>query len=248
MKYNYLINIIGLRRSGIHAQIRWFAGHFNKSLFINDSSKALYSSYPVKKIFKDTKGDGKVCNKNESADAIILGHEEISPGGFVNKFKCNKFQTALSNLSVKKIINVMMLRDPYNHFASRTTLSKMVKPAYADLYRPYMDEFDGKTTFLKDAFGNNFLIVLYNKWFLDAEYRKEISEYFGIPHSDSGLNFMMPYGGGSSFDRMKSSTSAQSMDVLNRWKKLRENEEYMQFFKDNPDIDKFSRRVFGIPT
>ncbi|MFC1884490.1 hypothetical protein ACFL2O_06955 [Thermodesulfobacteriota bacterium] len=63
-------------------------------------------------------------------------------------------------------------------------------------------------------------VVLFDRWFSDAEYRRSICEKLGIPFTDAGLNEVARFGNGSSFDARKYDGRAQEMDVLNRWKEF----------------------------
>ena len=60
-------------------------------------------------------------------------------------------------------------------------------------------------------------VVLFDRWFSDTEYRRSICRKLAIPFTDAGLNEVVHFGSGSSFDGRRYNGKAQEMDVLNRW-------------------------------
>jgi len=60
-------------------------------------------------------------------------------------------------------------------------------------------------------------VISFNQWFQDEEYRKRICAELCIPFTDEGLNEVMAYGNGSSFDARRYNGKAQDMGVLERW-------------------------------
>ena len=90
----------------------------------------------------------------------------------------------------------------------------------------------GETNFLP----NPKTVVLYDKWFSSKKYREEISEKLDLKHTDKRLNIVMKIGigrsWGSSFDQMKKKNEAQSMDVLNRWVEVENDERFQKLQKD----------------
>ena len=86
--------------------------------------------------------------------------------------------------------------------------------------------------------------VNYNKWFASEEYRKELCQRLKIPHSDTGLEDVGAFGGGSSFEGMSSHGQASRMDVFNRWKAIEGEPGLRRLFMD--EIRELNYRYFEI--
>ena len=87
--------------------------------------------------------------------------------------------------------------------------------SFMDLKTQYELEALEATNILK-----NKIIIIYDKWFVDIEYRKQIAGKLGLEFTDNGLNYV--WKARSSFHDAKSDIQqkAQKMDVLNRYKYL----------------------------
>ncbi|MEI6860923.1 MAG: hypothetical protein WCL04_01560 [Verrucomicrobiota bacterium] len=119
--------------------------------------------------------------------------------------------------------NLLILRDPYNLFASRIRKAGWLdNPCYARetgalferpiiLWKEHAREFLGDTAHLE-----NKVPIYFNSWFGSEAYRRHICGRLKMPHSDAGLSRVTEYGGGSSFDRTAYDHKAGQMNVLNR--------------------------------
>jgi hypothetical protein len=140
--------------------------------------------------------------------------------------------------------DVLLLRDPFNLFASRLKSRKIAvkenDQSMVSAWLNYAKEFLGETHHLK----HHKICINYNDWFLNLEYRKQLAESLGLEFSDAGMDEVSRYGGGSSFNRQDLQGKARQMDVLNRWKYFADDPAYRQLF-DNPEIFEYSERIFG---
>lgn len=148
--------------------------------------------------------------------------------------------------------DVLLLRDPFNLFASRLKKEDDVienryslrveseRKTLIRLWKEYAKEFLGDTNFLP-----NKVTISYNHWFLDENYRKSLADKLGLDFSDETMNKVLPVGGGSSFDRTSKDASGTSMKVLDRWKHYQNEEIYKSIFKSDPEIIELSNRIFG---
>jgi hypothetical protein len=69
-----------------------------------------------------------------------------------------------------------------------------------------------------------FVYVSFNAWFSSQDYRQGLAERLGLPFSDRGLDTVSAIGGGSSFDGLSFKGRAQSMNVLERWKEMMDDD------------------------
>jgi len=157
------------------------------------------------------------------------------------------------NLSKRKSYLIIILRDPFNLFASRCNQrhlkrqSKSKIKEIANMWKQHAKEFLGETNYFKDK-----ICINYNEWFKNANYRKDISEKIGGRHSDRKINIMPKHGDGSSFVRQdkRYTKNAQKLDVLNRWpffiskQKNEHRKKFIFVFKDQELVD-LSHKIFG---
>ena len=96
--------------------------------------------------------------------------------------------------------NVVLLRDPYNLFASLIKKGeRFSRPqSIINKWNEHAREYLGYTNYLSHRVG-----VSYNSWFKDVEYREEIAQHLGLDFTDAGLNSVPLFGRGSSFDGQK---------------------------------------------
>lgn len=156
-------------------------------------------------------------------------------------------------LKDSKKIKVLLIRDPFNFFASRLKmLSDMVEQGVQNpiqkigwngilkLWKMYAREYLGETNFLGRK-----VTINYNSWFTDSIYRNEIAERcLKIANQDKGLQEVSEHGRGSSFDYLNFEGSAQKMEVTERWRYFLDNDLYLGLFRD-AEILSLSDRIFG---
>jgi hypothetical protein len=81
---------------------------------------------------------------------------------------------------------------------------------------------------------SRFTIISYDAWFSDKIYRMKIgaSLQLELDPTDEKINHLSHHGGGSSFDGMSFLNEPKSMRVLERWKNMREDPDYLSILKD----------------
>ena len=237
----YEIRVFGLKRSGNHAIINWILGMIpNNCVFINNLSG-----------FKDPlkqKIDGRIINRNlKKEDSILYNYEDFNIAQLKNKPLLPNNCILRTQLHRKKF-NVMILRDPYNMFASRLKTKKgggrniVIKNAnkIRDRWCIYAKEYLRETNFL----GSDKVIVNFNKWFKEEEYRRKLSKVLGLDFSDKNLNIVSKYGSGSSFDNVIFNGNAQSMDILNRWQTITNNKIFKELC-NHKKTWQLSKQIYG---
>lgn len=246
------IRVVGLRRSGNHGIIIWLRRHYDRHiLHLNNVSpmrnpyRQLYQNYSTKeKLKQEAKG---IFSKKE---CLIYNYENYTLDSIVNS-KCEKNHDIYLGKSASRS-DLLILRDPYNMFASirKGQLQKKSNHNYlktypknqksiSELWLDYAKEFLGETNYLKQ----NRVMLNYNQWVCDQEYRKNIAKKLDFNFCDTGFNVVKNYGGGSSFDGTKFNNQATKMDVLNRWQNFIDDPEYRQMF--NSEIMEYSQKIFG---
>jgi hypothetical protein len=108
-----------------------------------------------------------------------------------------------------------------------------------ELFKAYAREYLGDTRFLP-----NKIAINYNRWFTDPEYRESVAAALHLTSADKGLDGVAKWGSGSSFDGTTFDGKARDMRVLERWKALTDDEQYMDLI-DDPELHSLSERIFG---
>jgi len=91
---------------------------------------------------------------------------------------------------------------------------------------------------------NNKIVINYNQWFIDVDYRQQLAKQLNVKFSDAGFNDVKGQGGGSSFDGIAFRGKAAEMDILNRWKVFADQPQYQKLI-DNTELQDYSKRIFG---
>ena len=97
------------------------------------------------------------------------------------------------------------------------------------LWISYAEEFVGKTEILN----YEKVYVNFNRWHMDASYRKQLAEQMGFDFTDAGREQVRGYGGGSSFDERAMDNQGSKMDILSRWRVFESDQQFWQLFRDD---------------
>ncbi|NEN90938.1 MAG: hypothetical protein F6K48_19295 [Okeania sp. SIO3H1] len=248
------IRVVGMRRTGNHAIINWIKGQqTGKIEFWNDLKVNINA---LRQKYENLRENYPFVKK----DCLIRSYEDYTLQEITNWIFESKHDLYFGKSGTR--YEVLILRDPFNLFASRlkNRLQKEKNNLYlgessygnnflsvrnpnktvADLWINYAKEYLGETNYLKQ----NKICINYNQWFTDVEYRRNIADKLQMEFSDVGINKVAGQGGGSSFEGKEFDGKATSMDVLNRWQKVADNPRYRELF-NNQKILKYSERIFG---
>jgi hypothetical protein len=247
------LRIIGLRRTGNHTVAEWIkAQQFGKIEHLNNLDvrcnpyrykyEHLVDYYPEHRKWADnhylplSKGDfGQF-------DCLICGYEDHTLSSICDPLS-EKFHDIYFGKS-KERFDLLILRDPFNLFASRFKGGmidvKSKRLTAVDLWIQYAKEFLGETNHLNQKK----ILINYNQWVSDIDYRKKLSLRLGLLFSDTGLRKVASLGGGSSFDGQAMNGRGNQMSVLERWKHFQHNETYRAIFQ-NQSLIHYARTIFG---
>lgn len=244
------IRFVGLRRSGNHAVLNWIAGLFDGPIcFVNDISNQPY-------VGDDQRCDPLPSIMNERKASLsddhylrLISFEDTR----LVAIKSETFSKLFDSQASQKRIDIILLRDPYNTFASRLKLKRdqpnnpftkfMLKPCglpLPELWKRYAHEFIGTTNHLeRDKISINF-----NRWVVDESYRWELCEQIGGDFRDDHKEQIPFYGFGSSFNHLEFNGWASHMQLDRRWREFVNDDEYSSLFCD-PTVLELSDAIFG---
>lgn len=254
---NIEIRFSGLQRSGNHAVINWIANQAgNKVCFLNNVLP-LNNVNPFKSCYNNvlTKFSEKIDIKSESLgkftfkDCLIHNYEDqlltdVASTDFENN------HDLYVGKSLKRF-DVIILRDPFNMFASRLSMTRSESGYFNDsipldsiryrdvlvaVWKMYAKEYLKITNSLNQTK----IPINFNKWVIDIEYRKLIISKLGLIFTDKGFkNQSVP----SSFENQDKALK-NTMGIFNRWKSFKDDEFYKGIFKDL-ELIHLSKRIFG---
>jgi hypothetical protein len=253
-------------RSGQHAVIHWLFGQIKEPIyFCND---ILCYSGDKARIERGVWIKGGKHPPVKIFPWYAYNVEDISIKK-IRKIK-KEYKNVFNIVPPKKKKKVLIIRDPFNLFASRYRFfyrmnllraesGKLpLKPNHKtngnseiswyqknaiQRWKEYACEALGETNYL----GNNKVIINYNHWFKHKRSRREISENMGLNFSDVKLNYVPKNGYGSSFDLDTMNGKAQQMKVLQRWKRLHKSPEVTRLFND-VELIRLSLRLWPVLT
>ena len=259
------VRILGLRRSGNHPIINWIGKQIQgQAVFMNHVrplENPYRAQYESQLIFGNnlSQQDWKYrdtdwwkqekVGKFSFKDCLIYSYEDQELDKIAHPSFERKHDLYLGKSEER--YDVIVMRDPFNLFASRLkhkprdnrsyfSMLEVYSRRYSlpELWICYAKECLGETNFLK----NKKIFINYNQWFLDSNYRREIANQLKIDFSDNGLNDIPPQP--SSFDGASYAGKANKMDVLNRWKLFIDNDLYRELLQTKGLLD-YSINLFG---
>ncbi len=149
--------------------------------------------------------------------------------------------------------DVLILRDPFNLFASRKR---------AGMYRGHPDADQNivpwhtaariwrqhARAFVRECnhFNQRLVVVSYNRWVEERAYRRELARALGLSFSDAGMRNVAGVAGGSSFDGTFYHTTPEKMNVHERWRHFEHDADFWRLF-DVDGLMALSERIFGPP-
>lgn len=264
------IRVLGLRRSGNHAIINWICRQApTNQVFINH---ARVMDNPYRNVYRDQlflqqrpELRGWRCEDIEwwrqeargnfsEKDVLIYSYEDQEIERVVHPFFEKKHDLYLGKSQDR--YDVLIVRDPFNLFASRIKGNKPRENArnfdllqvysrrltLPELWISYAKECLNETNFLS----NKKIVIKYNLWFSDIEYRRQIADQIGLEFTDAGFDDVVRAGGiGSSFDNQSFSGQASQMNVLNRWKSFENDPCFRELILKNSELIDYSAKLFG---
>ena len=225
----HIYQIYGVRRSGNHAIIEWIienspsSGFFCNDVSLNHSPK----SARRRKAFY-----------GEKPNILMVSYENIKTD-FINNITCNDVG------EYKNLKNILILRDPFNLFASwynwemffgekfreNSTYRESVVDTWIQNAKLYLE--------LQQIKNPNLLVINYNSWMASADYRIKLSRQLEINETNNLYDKTPVFGQGSSFKN----DSDQELTRLNRFLKFKDDPVFRSIF--NNEVWSLSNKIFG---
>jgi hypothetical protein len=241
--------VVGMSRSGSHAVINWLLAQAEgRTCFLNcaepksnpftgmrpmGSGAAYLVNYDGFDLEREQRG------KFSPKEYLIYSHEDCYLGTMRGGPWEEQHDAWVGPSAVRR--DVLILRDPFNLFASRLKFGiGEVPPARAmQIWKQHARQFLGERRVLPRPPA----LISYNQWFQDREYRGRIAEELGLRFTDAAFEKVPDTAGGSSFDGLRYRRRASKMKVLDRWREFLRDEEYRSLFDD--EVLRLSEAIFG---
>lgn len=228
--------VFGLRRGGNHAIAEWLKGHFKAeaTLHLNDAKIGFF----------ETRGSALRVDHAGYQDVPLIARRSVCLVGYENldfldfPFEHNARVAERSDL-------IVVLRD-YPNMAASIAKSARDRPHFVYAYRlkDFPPSWSSYARHFRDR-TRGFTYVSFNDWFGDLEYRRGLSNHLGLEFSDRGVNSVSAYGCGSSFDGTTLQGKAQSMQVLNRWREMMDDDLFRFLLLAVKDNLRLNDEIFG---
>lgn len=246
--------VCALQRSGHHAVMDWLMavlrGRYGAGSirYVNWVNQFMPQLDPFNTNTHPTDDSHKCGPKDRSKPRKILIYNFEDCGMYM--MRAMEFVSKQFNGESDMRYNVIILRDFYNMLASRMERTRKGKPfdhpynSLVGLWIEYAETFRRKGSYGDSKHGglSNLLAISYNKWFSSKEYRATICNLLECPYTEETMQRVHLAGEGSSFTGTKG--DGRSLDVLSRWKKFKNDEEYKTIVL-TPQIRKVNSLIFG---
>lgn len=241
-----LIRFAGLARSGNHAIINWTLKQLRRRWCFLNCVQAKTDPFESARPMDD--GARHLTNMPEAC--TLESARRARPDHLLISFEDSFLRPCLSRQALGAPgddqeartgdITVVVLRDPYNLFASRRGLTGgVVQDASAlRIWKQHARACLGEARGLP----GNILMANFNHWTADAEYRRDLARRLGLEFTDAGRSEIIRCGGGSSFDGRAMHGRAEAMQVTRRWRRFAGDSRYRRLFDD--ETRRLAARLF----
>ncbi len=253
------IRIVGMSRSGNHAIIQWLVRQMAQTprgarvCWLNcpeprwnpywttrpfDDGSCAWTSYPGFDLEEE-----KACRFTRK-DWFVFNYEDT----FLRVARSPEYEREhdawVGRSAVRR--DVLILRDPFNLFASRLrSLEPVVDHRTAiRIWKQHARQFLGARERRSPLMlPHDPVLILYNRWCDDAAYRRGVCDALGVRFTDAGVNRVVAAHGGSSFDGLRYDGRATEMRTAERWRHFIDDPDYRALF--DGEVLRLAEQVFG---
>lgn len=212
------IRVCGLQRSGNHAVIDWIINQHKgaRVCFLNNVCHGDRNPFYTAIIFvygmkEFSNGYLPKLPKNLqylNKELLIYSYEDDerylqNEHSFLSSVYCKDFEKNKYFYLGKstKFIDVIIIRDPYNFFASRLKkMNSLSGIKNIEKIIAFWKEIANKAIEIEENRESKTLLINYNKWLSNKQYRQQLSKSLCGKFTDTSMKKMSIIGGGSSFE------------------------------------------------
>lgn len=248
------IVVVALQRSGHHAIINWILANSSKDhTFLNNclpSHNPFLNCSKTDSLIQHLEIEKEQQGEFSKKTLLIHNYEDKTP---LDVFSPSFSSEREKWLGRSKILNnIIILRDPFNNFASKYRWAKegtQWQPSLDSLkqlpskWKIHAKEFLNETNYIQE----NKICISYNQWFTDETYREELAKKLQLSTIDKGLSEIAKWGPntwGDSFDNLNYENRANEMRVFDRWKHYKDDPFFISLFEDD-ELNRLSNTIYG---
>jgi len=247
---NKIIYVFSIKRMGHHGIINWICNHFKEPVVWTNNintpdvrSKSFIEMFDKIHNIHSTfynihinKNPDIYVNMYNTTSKQIQSISRISLVLSSENLPVNKFDSIIHNEFIKqKVCRVYIIRDVYNCLASQMRVPQFHIRDNTNIYNNLMNIIKQYYNhYLSHKETNDSFYILYNRWFVDKEYRRSIIEKMGLEFTDKGLNQRLM---GFKYDEDNNTSNAQKMKVFDRWRLYKDHPFMITLFKNKELVD-----------
>lgn len=236
---NFLeLRVFGLQRSGNHAIIEWILDQHagKRTCFLNNVGHGDQDPFTTtRRIALEGFGSNLDVEgvRRAQKDVLIYSYEDdLSRMPLGATLLDAMHDKAFEQQRIRYVgeseqrMNVLVLRDAFNFFASRIKkLDALTGTKDLDAIRETWKLLARRALRMSRDFAGDEFWISYNAWVSDQEYRRRLSTRLFGEFSDASLDYVSGHGGGSSFD---ADHGRLSLRVIRRkWRRLLDPKVYL---------------------
>ena len=241
------LRILGMSRSGNHCVIDWLLrqalGHY---CFLNcvegksnpfASARTLGEQGVLRTNIPDFSLERERRGSFARKDWLVHSYEDAFLGHAFSPWYEERHDRLVG--SSARRIDLLILRDPLNLFASRRRADiGLAAGTTRRIWMQHARAFADGSPHLR----NRTVRVSYNMFVRSSAYRTSIARALGLDGPDPGLSTVARCAGGSSFDGLRLDGRANEMDVADRWRRCIDEPGYRALF--DAEMIALARRIF----
>jgi hypothetical protein len=239
---------VSMMRSGHHAVLNWFARnqhrpilHYNDchleagALRPDPPNLVMYYDGPTSRYLLDETPERLDALKRECATSILSFEERDAD--YVREAEVIARPTKV----------ILVVRDALNFIASCMKHAEkypQVTPKIIATMEHRLAIWCEHARELQRGPVGNRGAINYNRWFASRDYRDALAAQHGFVNQDIGVEEVLLFGNGSSFDDLDFDQRASRMAVLGRWEAYRDDPRFRSYI--TPEVADLTASVFGI--
>lgn len=245
------IRVIGMSRSGNHALINWIRAQADGRVCFLNCTEGKTNPFESARPLGEAPDSGYEANYDgfdlaaeragefSRKDWLVFSHEDSFLGHACSDIFERHHDEWVG--SSEQRYDVLLLRDPYNLMASRRRVgfAENSEKLSLRIWRQHARQFLGETKRLQ----GKPVPVSYNRWCVDADYRRQIAGQLDLDFSDAGKKKVASCAGGSSFDGLAYDGEADRMPVFERFHHYLDDPSFAELFDDK--THRYAEEIFG---
>ena len=243
------LRVIGMSRSGNHAIIQWILAQApGRWCFLNcaegksnpfETARVMDDGEPYRVNYEGFDLERERQGDFTRKDWLVFNHEDA----FLAHACSDAFEREHDAWvgPSRRRLDVLVLRDPFNLLASRLRALNFCEPVSVArrIWKQHARQFAGRPRRLR----HGPVLINYNRWVAEMDYRRELAEQLGLPFTDEGVQDVAACAGGSSFDGLTFDGEARRMKVLERWRYYADKPHFWAIFDEQ--MIELSQQIFG---